>query len=79
MFAHHIAYRFENGALAEFVGTGITPGNARQNGVDQIRAALAACAGETFSMSRIADPERAADRRHTNAAISTRTYITALG
>jgi hypothetical protein len=79
MFTDHVTYRFENGALQQFVGTGITPRNARQNGVDQIKAAVAARAGETFSMTRIGHPECAAAARQTNAVISTRIYVAALG
>jgi hypothetical protein len=46
MFAHHVSYRYANGDIEEFIGSGLTPSSARQNGVWRAKAAVTACALE---------------------------------
>jgi hypothetical protein len=81
MFVHHLAYRYENGDVEEFVGFGLTPSSAHQNSVNCAKAVVLATRSETFTMARIdddAERRTTRERSQINAAIKTRSYLAAL-
>jgi hypothetical protein len=80
MFAHHIAYRHDNGDIEEFLGSGLSQASARQNSVYAAKAAVS-LRHEAFSVARIVDGPtmgRAADRARINAKIEAHQYLSAL-
>ena len=73
MFLQHVAYRFRNGLVKEFAGSGLTPASARQNGVYFAKAA-ATSRGERFSIERIVSRSSdggSAERQRFNARVAT--------
>jgi hypothetical protein len=80
VFAHHIAYRHENGDIEEFLGSGLTLSSARQNSVYAAMAAVS-IRQETFALARVINglaTSKSTSRKGTDGKLETRRYLAAL-